>query len=263
VYLRGYALLVEALLNGRPFEEFFNYARILGESSPRFLRRIYDNLNSAPKAVRSVMTDFLGETRDELWDSEENLINFYRQSQNYESLIRGEVGGNLIYKYKSKSIAFTTSQWIDYLSSQLLQLAEEQIGDGPALVSTTSEIKSIERFCRHKVHGLLDVSADLSDIEDSYEFHVAAWLQAEKGMPLSRFKCKTPAKYRFHFTEEQLLMREDHFSRYGTDVNALSKIVTRISNLESLFRKVATPDGEIIEYMDSSTDQFTRYALSH
>ena len=42
----------------------------------------------------------------------------------------------------------------------------------------------------------------------------------------------------FQFTKDQIKMRKHAFQRYGTDINAISRIVTRISNLESQFRKV-------------------------
>ena len=45
-------------------------------------------------------------------------------------------------------------------------------------------------------------------------------------------------KYIFSYTNDQIEVRDDVFKRYGTSINALSKIVTRISNLESQFRKV-------------------------
>ena len=56
--------------------------------------------------------------------------------------------------------------------------------------------------------------------------------------------------------------RDDQFKRYGTDANALSKIVTRVSNLESLMRKGITKEGEQVISKDADQDRFTRYTLS-
>ena len=56
--------------------------------------------------------------------------------------------------------------------------------------------------------------------------------------------------------------RSDQFKRYGTDANALSKIVTRVSNIESLMRNVGTPEGEQVIYSDTDQDRFTRYTLA-
>ena len=43
---------------------------------------------------------------------------------------------------------------------------------------------------------------------------------------------KNKKMFYFEYTQDQIKNRNDYFDRYGKDINALSKIVTRISNLE-------------------------------
>jgi radical SAM superfamily enzyme YgiQ (UPF0313 family) len=263
IYLRRFALLVEALLNGRPFDEFFRYAGLLGENPPTFLKRIHDNIDQAPEKIRDVMDAFLSETRSELWNSEDELVAHYQKKENYEQLARGEVGGNLIYKYKSQSVAFTPTEWIGFLASQLNMLAESTLDDSDLRQKTFVEIEAISAFCRNKVAGLLNAEADTTPIEEDFDFHIAAWLHDADDVPLSRYASSEPIRYVFEFTDEQLQTRNDQFKRYGTDVNALSKIVTRISNLESLFRKISPLNGEAFVRLEPEDDQLTRYALSN
>ena len=79
LYLRGLALMIESLINGRVFEEFFLYAKSLGVGRTEFLKRIYDNIKNAPNAVQRNLENFLEETKAELWRSEEELVDHYRQ----------------------------------------------------------------------------------------------------------------------------------------------------------------------------------------
>ena len=59
-------------------------------------------------------------------------------------------------------------------------------------------------------------------------------------------------------------IREDVFKRYGTDINALSKIVTRISNLESQFRKVRyNKHNYLRDIYRKAGENFVKYALSN
>ena len=60
------------------------------------------------------------------------------------------------------------------------------------------------------------------------------------------FKLKKAITYSFEFSQDQEINRVDVFKRYGTDVNALSKIVTRIGNLESQFRKIRVIDDDYL-----------------
>jgi hypothetical protein len=62
------------------------------------------------------------------------------------------------------------------------------------------------------------------------------------------------------------MARKDYFKRYGADANALSKIVTRVSNVESLFRKLRVQDmasASVSDSEESGRDQFIRYTLSN
>jgi len=53
-----------------------------------------------------------------------------------------------------------------------------------------------------------------------------------------KYKDKENIELYFEFTEDQIRLRKDVFTRYGTDINAVSKIVTRIDSLENHYRKV-------------------------
>ncbi len=93
-------------------------------------------------------------------------------------------------------------------------------------------------------------------------YDIKSWLQAIDSVPLSKFQIKIPIVYEFKYTNEQILEREDYFKRYGKNINALSKIVTRVSNVESLFRKVSVAGTEEFEESNDNEDKFVRYALS-
>ena len=67
----------------------------------------------------------------------------------------------------------------------------------------------------------------------------------------------------FQYTNDQLSMRDDLFERYGTDINALSKIVTRVSSLETQFRKVRyNNEDNLRDIYKKVGEKFVRYAMS-
>lgn len=262
LYLRSFALLVEALHNSRPFEEFFRVALSLGVSRFGMLHRTADSLENAPKDVQEILKGFRGETQGELWDSSEELVAHYKSDENYERLRNGEVGGNLIFKYKALSIVFAADGWISVLADVCKQIAGEELKDSAELKQEEDRIDLLATFCRLKLAGILNVEEDVAPIKMESQYDIVGWLQSEEGTPLDHYRTAEPINYEFYFTEEQLTARADQFKRYGTEINALSKIVTRVSNVESLFRKVRTADGEQIIYADLDQDRFTRYSLA-
>lgn len=263
LFLRGFALLIETLHNGRPFEEFFFYALTLGIKRTEFIRHIQEHMHEAPKTIKRIMRDFIRETRDELWDSEEDLVAHYQKDENYRHLVRGEAGGNLIYKYKSQSIVFAVGEWVYFLAQQLENFVDGQVSGARERALARREIETLAEFCRKKVAGLLDATADLAPISMESRYDIVGWLQQATPVPFSRYARRQPITYVFEFTDEQLKIRRDQFDRYGTDINALSKIVTRISTLESLFRRVRTSDGHQTIRREAKGDDLTRYGLSN
>ena len=262
LWLRGFSLIVESIYNGHPFEELFRYALSLGVKRAAFLTRLYESLERSPETIRTLYAEFMGETEGELWNSEDALRSHYKDDVNYQRLRRGEVGGNLIYKYKSKSIAFQAGDWIRYLVAELRLLAAERL-QGDFLKVAETEINTIFAFCAARIEGLLNAAGNTEPLTLLLNHDVPAWLRAPEGAELGSFRFERPRSYKFYYTEEQLRTREDQFRRYGTDVNALSKIVTRISNLESLFRNVDSADGTENLFADTDVDRYTRYTLAH
>src|SRR5439155_27154301 len=94
-------------------------------------------------------------------------------------------------------------------------------------------------------------------------YDIVAWLGDSR--PLADHVLSQPVTYVFEYTDDQVAARKDYFRRYGTDANALSKIVTRVSNVKSLFRRrraIDGVDGYAPRSEDTDKDFFIRYTLS-
>lgn len=261
-YLRGVSLMVETLHNGRPFEEHFRYALSLGERRSDMLVRVFNILEQAPEKLQKIVAGFMSETESELWEDEDELLEFYRRDENYQLLKRGEAGGNLIQKYKSLSLSTAVDEWTQFLSKVCLDIAKEKMTTTEGLEKVENEIEALSEFCRKKLDGLLNPKGNVEPVAMESSYDVVGWLHAQEGTPLDDYKTLQPIHYTFEYTPEQLQVQKEYFKRYGTDVNALSKIVTRISSLESIIRKVMTPDGVQVIYEDADRDRSTRYAMS-
>ncbi len=236
--LRGFSLIVETLYSGRPFDELARFALSLGIKRSDLLIRAHSEIDNAPPGVQKVMKEFLHETEFELWDSEDELIQHYKIDENYQRLVNGEVGGNLIYKYKSKGLSFAAGAWIKFLASVCKQLATENLGNSKALKEAEEQIGILSRYCGNKLSGIMDKKNGNRVLSMNSPFDILGWLEEPEGVPLSDFTLAEPISYEFFFTESQIKSREDLFNRFGTDPNGLSKIITRISSLGSLFRNV-------------------------
>ena len=228
------------------------------------IKILYDNISSAPNNIQSIMNNFNKETKNELWSSEKELIDYYRKDENYLKLKNGEVGGNLIYKYKSKNIIEASADWIDFFEKQILKAVKQKFQKADSIKIAKSEICEISEFCRLKIDGLLNINADIGFIESDFQYDILKWIDDGAIKGLHEYENSIDGKkLYFHLTSNQIKMRNDAFKRYGTDINALSKIVTRITSLESQYRKVRYGNETYLrDIYKKAGDQFIRYALS-
>jgi radical SAM superfamily enzyme YgiQ (UPF0313 family) len=263
--LRGFALFVESLINGRPFDELFSYAEQFGISRTKIIKSLQDNILDAPNKVHNLYKQFIDETKDELWDSEEELVNHYRQEKNYSRLKKGLVGGNLIYKYKSASLLTATSEWIQFIEEQVFQLVDNQIGFYIETNELKKQLTNISKFCNAKLEGLFDLDSIQCNTTYNFEYDIIQWIDDIENSTLTDWKLNNPIKYTFGFSDNQMDIRKDQLLRYGSSINALSKLVTRISNLESQMKKIKT-NGSFardIYHVTKVGESFTRYTLAN
>ena len=263
VYLRSIALMVESLINGRPFEEFFQYVESFGITKANFLKRLRDNVSKAPKLIQKLFAEFIEDTQSELWDSEKDLLNHYRKDENFQLLKQGKVGGNLIYKYKIRSLVFASNEWIKYLQNQLCEIALEKYKDIYNKKKVQLQIDELGLFCKMKLNGFLDGNSNYFPKTNKFTYDILSWINHKDSLPLSKFELKDGITYSFEFSEDQKAHRADVFKRWGTDINSLSKIVTRITSLESQFRKIRLIKDNHLQdiYSNVKADNFARYAL--
>ena len=118
------------------------------------------------------------------------------------------------------------------------------------------------------MHALLNPKINTQPVEGEFELDILKWLDDENPDEKRLYEYKFSSneeKLIFEYTKEQIKVRNDVFKRYGTDINALSKIVTRISNLESHFRKIKIGSDVVrdIYPLASNEEQFTRYSLAN
>ncbi len=261
--LRSIALMVEALYNGKPYNEFFQYAKEHGIKFADFLNYLHQNIDKSPVSVRKIFDEFVHETKSELWDNEQDLINFYKIKDNYQRLIDGKVGGNLIYKYKSKSLTEAKFGWIEFISQQLLSLIAER-NKSTDIERIRNEIGELKLFITMKLENLFESNKKPDMVKYDFKHNILEWIDCNGSKKFSDCKLKSNTTYIFEYTKEQISNRNDYFSRYGEDINALSKIVTRISNLEDQFRKIRTSKDKVYRNIyGKSSEVFTKYALSN
>ena len=102
-------------------------------------------------------------------------------------------------------------------------------------------------------------SDEAMNMKSDYNF--VKWLKNIENSPLNKYHLKNPIDYNFVHTERQKAEKKEVFKRYGTDINALSKIVVRIKP-ENWLRTIKTKEIILDKKIDPKKS-LARYSLSN
>jgi hypothetical protein len=262
LWCRGLSMVVQAVHSDRPYSNLFRYMKSLGVKSSELVMRVYESVNRAPVEVREIMEGFRRETAEELWDSEQEIIEHYRKDENYEKLLAGELGGNVTHKYLTKSLVFCSEAWIEFLRTICGEIVREQIDDEDRIQETIKELDTLVAFEKGRLSGFLNPSADTSPLTIESCYDILSWQASSGDALLSDYTVSESLPFVFEYTESQQDVRQDLFKRYGTDLNGLSKALTRVASKESQYRRVKVLGDDLVYEMVEENHN-SRYAMTN
>ena len=199
-----------------------------------------DSLEKSDGRVGEMLQDFVGETQSELFDSREECAQFYADPENFERLKKGEIGDNLMYKYR---VIAGFWMWPEICSLAAQASRELLIERG-----VESEISDFQDFWedftlfvqnRH-THGTSREEV-LSTTDQALRYDIAAWIKA--GMPheVEAYRLVAPAAFRFALSEDAAREVSHLVDVWSMSLKGLTKGITRMRStaLERRCNRVA------------------------
>lgn len=237
VELRRLHLIISTIYNGKGYASLFKFFRQVELDVFLLLEGMLQNFSQAPITVRESVVDFEKETRDELWDSEGDLRSFYSDDQNYDLLVSGHLGANLLQKYVAAFLMEASDDWLQYTFTVAKGIVKEHLNDDQSL----RKLENVERYCGARTSNIF--AENRSDVipEISLEYDVEAWVMDEDSKPLEEFQFQEIRRVRFLFTQEQYALLEDYIQRFGNTHQGIGKILTKM-NINSVWRKCVYSD---------------------
>ncbi|HFD87493.1 MAG TPA: hypothetical protein ENJ35_07450, partial [Gammaproteobacteria bacterium] len=207
--LRRLYLTVGMFYNDRIFGEIHALLRLLKLPTFSWIKKIHDNIDNLDAGLRGLYEGFTRDTAGELWESAEQLMSDV--TANVERYDSGELGGNIIYKYRSKSIVEHFQSLHKTAFFYLSQYLEEEN------VDCAEALAEIERFSRHQKWNLLDTDYK---VEDTFSYDIPRLTQdaafARNGGTLDELHYPTRISIRHSDKQRATIKRELGF--YGDDI---------------------------------------------
>lgn len=193
----------------------------------------------APGDVAKLVREFGRETADELWESPEDIEAFFRDDANFQMLVSGRMGANLIQTYRARTFANCLSEIVDCAFAHTRAMVGER-SDASDLVP---DLEEIERFVRCRIHNLFGVDRLVTAPDAELSHDVESWLKDPELRPLSAFRWSRPRRVRFVLSQEQYREVEDLFDQLGHTDLGRGKALIRM-NVNTIWRRCAPADGE-------------------
>lgn len=217
-------LMVAVVYNGGGFGPLMRFLRHKRAPIVQFLESLVACIHTAPSSVQTIFNSFMRHTTEELWDSEEDLRAYVYEGDNYNRLLNGEIGINLIQTHTAMSLA-VMDDWAAYVFRIAEFLLGDKIGDASGDAAAFSEIKA---FCVGRTHNIWGTSAD--DLNPSAVFHydIESWMRAPLSAPLSEFRVDQLIVLEFGFPPAKQVERAALIQRYGTTPTGIGRIIIQM-----------------------------------
>lgn len=242
---RTWHLTSSVFWNDGWFEQVVNYTRSQGIKNSDWWSLMVPAMEQSGPVMRGFLESFIGETIGELFPTREACVEHYCQPENFKKLENGEVGDNLMYRYRaiaSFHIWNTVCRTAMEATRTLLhdRGVADRIADFDAFWDDFSTYTQLRHASGYSVEEVLAPARAV------LQYDIAEWLAAPQGTDPNAFRLAEPVEFEFRLSEEGRKELRDCFAVWTTHVKGLSKLVTRIK-IESQIRECIRLGHRVLE----------------
>ena len=212
---RNYSFIVKLL--GQPvFTPIYKLIQKIGISWYDFSRAVTKTVedNSHKSKLKTLYDEFCYESHNELFETEQEAKDFYSIEENYQMLMKGEMGENLLGKYSAKGLLFYNDV-LGALFEVIRGEFKEHLDPKINLI-----LESSEKWLKN-IYTIDEIFSDESEINENkpynldINFDLPSWLN-ESDEPLEKFNKKTTYQLEYNLKNIHYL-RNEMKSIYAND----------------------------------------------
>lgn len=225
VELRLFSFFLHVTTMGVIFDAPIKFLRESGTDVFQLFRQALERRDQAPPKLLATLESFRYQTSSELWDSAEAIQAHYQDDAEYEKLLQGEAGINVIQHHRAIVMEGQMEEWTTYV----LDIARSILTEANLLDATRArEFRDVANYTRGLGTNIL--GHDRLDTSPECEFHhdVVAWLADTTGRPLSDFANRKPVRVAFRITTDQYKRVQDVLAAFGDTPVGRSKALIRL-----------------------------------
>jgi len=189
--------------------------------------KIKDDIDSAPKSIQDIFKRFKDATINELWDTPEKIITNYQKDSEYQKLLNGEAGINVMYHFLAEVTSQHMDDWTEYILTTAYDFLKNSIQNNQAW---GQQFNDVSHFCKGTAHNTLGKDRMVSNPEFDFNYNVIEWLKTTNELSLDHFILSEPIKISFQLSDEQFKTVQKTLEMYGETIVGKSKALRMISS---------------------------------
>jgi radical SAM superfamily enzyme YgiQ (UPF0313 family) len=209
------------------FNDIVDVAVRLGVKPSEWLTAMLETMEADGGAMKRFLDDFVGETKGELFSSREECETFYAMPDNFERLERGEIGDNLMYKYRALASFYI---WKDVCALAVRATATllKERGLADRIRNFDAVWHDLGRYVEAK-HATGVAAAEITaPVRFELSYDIPRWLAAGAPEETAPYRWSSPRQYIFELTPEGAEEMTKALQVWSSKITGLSKLVTRI-----------------------------------
>jgi radical SAM superfamily enzyme YgiQ (UPF0313 family) len=228
IKLRVIALIVLTWSHGVVFDAFQKFIKLKDLDAFDVILGIVEQAKTNQLGFSKLVKDYEAATREELWDSKEELIEFYQPDEQYCRLVEGQEGFNVIQVFHGKIVDENVHEVVMIAGELVRALIEQEELESEA----AEQLQDVVNFTLGITKGgLLHGEEDyLSPWE--FRFNVLEWMNEVDDLPLRRREDRR-RKLVFSRRPDARVRIENEFKTYGLTAQGRAQVIKRVqvSNL--------------------------------
>ena len=200
------------------FEEAFRLARSRGIRPFLIVKHMQDILDQAPQPFRDAVAGYLEENQQELFETRADCVAWAQE--NYDDLISGELGGNLLSKYSMIGRFIVLDEALDFLKRAISDLLDKDDHEAHEMLDTI-----INYYSAVMLHVPFSETLEHEPVWSS-SFDVEAWRNSGYQGVLQDYQFDAPREFQTQVDQRvktTLLSRIETFGEHASGLGRFTR----------------------------------------
>jgi radical SAM superfamily enzyme YgiQ (UPF0313 family) len=224
---RRWHLVSSVFWNDGWFEAVVRFARAHGIKNSEWWSCMLPALEKGSGSVRSFLDEFVRETKGELFVTRQECIDFYSQDANFQKLQDGEIGDNLMYRYRALASFYLWEEICATAMNATRQLLVER-GIHQRIAYFEEFWDDFTTFVQLTHASGRDHATIMAPREAGLHYDFVVWLRQDNLAEPILYRLPERRRFEFRLSREGQEEIDRALQVWTTHIKGLSKLVTRI-----------------------------------